>query len=135
MQDQNAHRHLKEEYEDKSKRLRKQDRYLLSIAGVLGTAATLRAFATEGVSITAMALLGGATLLAVLGLIRFLSGGRSAFNNTKTVIVLLAGVHIVFMRTIPTSWRGIRGEQYSISIPRARSCFVRCCELWDRPAH
>jgi hypothetical protein len=91
----NAHHNLMEEYEDKSKRFQRQERYLLSIAGVLGITATLRAFTTDGITITAVTLLSGATLFAVFGLIRFFSGGRSAFSNTKKVIIVLAGVHIV----------------------------------------
>jgi hypothetical protein len=84
-----------EDNEDKSKWLQKQDRYLLVIAGALGITATLREFGTDGISMPALALLGAATLFAVLGLLKFVFNGRSPFENAKKVIVVLAGVHIV----------------------------------------
>lgn len=89
------HPYLMEDNENKSKRFQKQDRYFLCIAGVLGVTATLRAFGTNGLSVPVIALLSGATVFAVFGLSKLLSGGRIQRENAKKVIIVLVCVHII----------------------------------------
>ncbi len=84
-----------EEFEDKSKRTKRQAYYLLTGAAVFGLLSTLRMLGTGEVTLAAALLLAGAALLGTLALLGLFHQGSLPRERKKTIITVIFGIHLI----------------------------------------